>query len=193
MFKGILALGLAGALLGCGGGNGFDEILKKGKSFKDKTCACKDQACLDGVEKEMEAWFEKAAANFKGKPSKAQDEAWDKIEAEAEACEAKIKEADNAAKAAVAIAAMKASKDKMCACTDVACAEKVTSELSAQAQSMADVDGTDAQKKEAEAIGEEISKCLTKAMTPPVDPAAVPADPAAPPADPAAPPAPPAP
>jgi len=192
MFKGMLALGLAGALLGCGGGGGFDEILKKGKAFKDRTCACKDQACLDGVQKEMEAWFEKAAKNFKGEPSKAQEAAWDKMEAEAEACQAKVKEADGAVKGAAALAMMTELKNKMCACTDQACADKVGEELMASAKSMNDVKGTEAQTKEATAIAEELAKCMTKATTP-ADPPPGPGDLATPPSDPAAPSAPAAP
>jgi hypothetical protein len=192
MYKLILALGVSGLLLGCGGGNGFDGILKKGKEFKDKTCACKDQACLDGVEKEMEAWFEKAVKDFKGKPSKAQEEQWDKIEQEAEACEDKIKEADRAKQGETVLAAMKQLKDEMCACADQACADKVQQKLMEQAKATADLKPTDEQLKQATALGEELAKCMAKAMTlteptAPADPSAAPADPAAPPAAPPAP------
>ena len=193
MFKLILATGVAGLLLGCGGGDGgFDKIIKQGKVFKDKTCACTTQACLDGVEKEMEAWFEKAVGDFKGKPTKAQDEAWDKIEAEAEACEAKIKEAGRAAQGAAAIATMKGLKDKLCACADQACADKVQNELAESSKQYADYTPNEAETKEATALGEEMSKCMTKLATPPADPAA-PAAPAAAPANPDAPPTPAAP
>ena len=196
MFKLILALGATGLLLGCGGGNGFDKILKKGREFKDKTCACKDVACLEGVEKEMEAWFEKAAKDFKGEPSKAQDEAWDKIEAEAEACSDKIKDAERAKEATAALATLKQLVDRTCACTDKACTDKVQEEMTAAMTKVMTAEPTPEQQKEVDGAIEKISTCMAKVLIP-ADPAlvdpnapAAPADPAAPaaPADPAAPP-----
>ena len=75
---------------GCGGG-GADEILGKMRGFKDKVCACKDKACVDNVEKEMMEWAMKNMDKMKNmKPTKAQDEAADKIEDEMDKCKEKI-------------------------------------------------------------------------------------------------------
>lgn len=191
MHKLMMALGLTALLAACGGGKGFDEILKKGKSFKDATCACKDLACAEKVEADMDAWMEKAVKDFKGKPSKAQDEAWDKLEDEMKGCKVKLETAANDAKAAEGLAKMKGYKDQMCACADAACADKVTKDMADWMQGpgkeLASVKPSPELEKQAEALGEEMSKCMQKAMTPPVDPTAAPADPAAAPADPAAP------
>lgn len=78
---------------GCGGG-GADEILGKMRSFKDKVCACKDKACIEGVEKEMMEWAMKNMDKMKNmKPTKAQDEAADKIEDEMDKCKEKVEAA----------------------------------------------------------------------------------------------------
>ena len=186
MNKLLLTLGFVAALGACGGGGGFDEILKKGKAFKDATCACKDSACVDKVEKDMEAWMEKAAKSFKGKPSKAQDEAWDKIDDESDACKKKIKTAEADAKATAAIGKMKAFKDQACACTDAACATKVQTDMGAwaEAEGKAMSDGGDPSPeltKQIADIGQQMGECMMKAMTPPPPPPPA-ADPAAPPA-----------
>jgi hypothetical protein len=74
---------------GCGGG-GADEILGKMRSFKDKMCKCTDKACVDGVEKEMMEWAVKNMEKMKGmKPTKAQEEAADKIDDEMDKCKEK--------------------------------------------------------------------------------------------------------
>ncbi len=74
---------------GCGGG-GADEILGKMRGFKDKACKCKDKACVEGVEKEMMTWAMANMEKMKNmKPTKAQDEAADKIKDEMEKCKEK--------------------------------------------------------------------------------------------------------
>ena len=75
---------------GCGGG-GADEILGKMRGFKDKVCACKDKACVEGVEKEMMEWAMKNMDKMKNmKPTKAQDEAANKIEDEMDKCKERL-------------------------------------------------------------------------------------------------------
>jgi hypothetical protein len=129
----------------------------------------------------MQAWFEKAVAKFEGKPSKDQEEQWDKIEAEAEACSDKIKEAEREKQGAASLAVMKKLKDEMCACADEACSDKVHDKLTEQWKTDARVAPTDAQAQEISAITEEISKCRLNAIAPgaipPADPAAAPAPP----------------
>jgi hypothetical protein len=69
-----------------------DVILEKLRGFKDKTCACKDKACVERTEKEMTDWILANAESMKNiKPTKAQDEQADKLEAEMDACKTRIK------------------------------------------------------------------------------------------------------
>jgi hypothetical protein len=92
MKKILIALGSVALLAasGCGGG-GADEAIGKLRGFKDKVCACKDKACVDNVEKEMMEWAMKNMEKMKDvKPTKAQDEAADKIQDEMEKCKEKV-------------------------------------------------------------------------------------------------------
>ena len=68
------------------------EIIASMRSFKDQVCKCKDKACVDKVQKEMIDWaMERMDAMKDIKPTKAQEQEADKIEAEMDACQAKIK------------------------------------------------------------------------------------------------------
>ena len=175
MSKGILALGLAGAILACGGGGGFDGILRKARSFKDQVCACKDQACVDGVHAAMLVAFGDDQ-NFKAKPSRDQRRAWEAVRAEARTCERAIEDADGVAAAAVTITRLKASRDKLCACPDMACADVVADEVMRAVGELAGTDLADAQRTAYLAINDEVQACIAKLK--PVDPAAPPAPPA---------------
>lgn len=96
MKKILFAVASMALAAGCGGG-GADEILGKMRGFKDKVCACKDKACVEGVEKEMLEWAMKNMDKMKNlKPTKAQDEAADKIEDEMDKCKAKFEAKDEA-------------------------------------------------------------------------------------------------
>ncbi|MBK9032760.1 MAG: hypothetical protein IPL61_16075 [Myxococcales bacterium] len=75
----------------CGGGGGAAELLKKMEEAKNKTCACKDKACVDKVKEEMMGWMMKNADKFKNvKPTKAQDEKADKLDDEMDKCAEKF-------------------------------------------------------------------------------------------------------
>lgn len=77
-------------LVGCGGG-GIDGVLKEYEGYKDKMCACKDKACADKVEADATAYLMKAAEKFKdSKPSKEQDEKFDKLEDAMSECQKKV-------------------------------------------------------------------------------------------------------
>ncbi|HEY5925916.1 MAG TPA: hypothetical protein VIV11_29715 [Kofleriaceae bacterium] len=103
-----------------------------------------------------------------------------------------------------AMAKMTEFKDRMCKCAehDAKCAQGVSDEMTKWSQEQAKNQKeppkmSEEDTKKAAAIGEEMGKCMQKAMTPeapaaPADPAAAPADPAAPPAGGAAAPAAPA-
>ena len=77
-------------LVACGGG-GVDGVIKEYEGFKDKMCACKDKACAEKVEADAMAYLMKAAEKFKdSKPSKEQDEKFDKIQDAMEECSKKL-------------------------------------------------------------------------------------------------------
>jgi hypothetical protein len=69
------------------GADGADPILTKMRAFKDKVCSCRDKSCVVRVETEMVEWAMKNMDQMKNmKPTKAQDEAADRIEDEMEKC-----------------------------------------------------------------------------------------------------------
>ena len=90
MKKLALMFALVVPMAACGGG-AAGEVMKKMKDSKDKVCACKDEACVEAVKKDVEAWVEKNASKLKDfKPSKSQMEALDKIDEEIDKCEEKF-------------------------------------------------------------------------------------------------------
>ena len=77
-----------------GGGGEGDILLGKMREFKNQTCACKDMACLEKVERQAMEWMMKNADKFKDvKPTKAQDEEADKLDDEMDGCKKRISEA----------------------------------------------------------------------------------------------------
>ena len=90
MKKLALMFALVVPMAACGGG-AAGEVMKKMKDSKDKVCACKDEACVEAVKKDVAAWMEKNESKFKDfKPSKSQMEALDKIDEEIDKCEEKF-------------------------------------------------------------------------------------------------------
>lgn len=67
MFGAFMALGFS-MTAGCGGG----DLGAKMAGFADQACACKDTACLEGVQKEITAFIE---ANKSSAPSEADQKA----------------------------------------------------------------------------------------------------------------------
>ncbi len=97
MKKILIAVAMLGLAGGCGG-SAADDLLGKMKGIKNKTCACKDMACVEKVEKEGMEWMMKNADKFKNvKPSKSQDAEADKLDDEMDACKAKLKPPEPAA------------------------------------------------------------------------------------------------
>ncbi len=78
-------------VVGCGGKSGGDKIISDYEGFKDRLCKCADKACADKVQADVATWMEKMATEMKDtKPTKEQDEKFDKIEDEMEACAKKL-------------------------------------------------------------------------------------------------------
>ena len=84
-------------VVACGKGGGGDagKLISDYGALKDKLCKCADKACADGVAKETEAFMAKSMETMeKTKPTKEQDEQFDKIEDEMEACAKKFETAE---------------------------------------------------------------------------------------------------
>jgi hypothetical protein len=127
--------------------------------MKEKTCACKDAACAKKLKEEFKE--SPRRKELKKQIKALPDEDRDKIKAiddEMEACDRKLGGGEM-------IAAMTQFKDKMCACQDKTCAEKVSQEMMVWAKSHADDDSKPDSEtmKEATEISEQMSKCMMKA------------------------------
>ena len=83
-------------VVACGkGGGDAGKIISEYGGYKDRLCKCADKACADKVAEEAEAWMGKQAESMeKMKPTKEQDEQFDKIENEMEACAKKFESAE---------------------------------------------------------------------------------------------------
>jgi hypothetical protein len=160
----IVALVFAAA---CSKG-GMDAALDKMDSFKDQVCACKDEACVDGVKKDMDKWMEANKDLKKKEPSEAQKKRGDEIFKALDACKEKIEGAAGAAQVGESLTKMKGFADAMCACKDAACASKVGEEMSAFGKTVAGMKGTptEEQMKEMTDVSTRLSDCMAKAMTP---------------------------
>ncbi|HVK85598.1 MAG TPA: hypothetical protein VM513_15870 [Kofleriaceae bacterium] len=169
MMKTTVAMVCVLAAAACSKG-GIDGALDKMESFKTQMCACKDVACVDKVDSDMEKWMD-SNKDLKGKePSKAQEERGDKIFDAMRECKDKVKGAAGEAKVAEAMGKMKGFADAMCACKDTACATKVSDEMTAWSQTMAkdapDTKPTEAQMKEMTEVSTRMGECMQKAMMP---------------------------
>jgi hypothetical protein len=158
------------AMAGCK--DKWDKALSDMEGFKDKMCACKDKACVDGVEKDVDAWKTSMKDTFgKEKPPDKVDEKGSALRKEMRECQKKVEKAAGGDKAAAAVQKMTEFKDQMCACKDAACAQKVSDDMTkwgSEQAKLGDKDDMklddDAQKKLAEAT-EQMTKCMTTAMT----------------------------
>jgi hypothetical protein len=138
------------------------EVFSKMTGLKDAMCACTDVACAQRVSGEMTKWSEDQAKN----PLKLSDEETRRatsIGTEMGRC------LQRASGAGEAMAKMGEFRDEMCACSDTACAQRVSDEMATWSQEQAKDSKeppkmTDEETKEATQIGEAMGKCMQKAM-----------------------------
>jgi hypothetical protein len=160
---------------GCGKGGKIDQAISEASSFKDQMCKCADKECAEKVNAEYEKAGEKYKDSFteedvKNIP-KDKMEAMEKVEKEYRDCRRKAKKGGKGGgDMAGAMAKMSEMKDKMCACADKACADKVNEDYMKWGQEMAkNVDtsekpGEDDAKKMADVM-KSYGDCMAKAMT----------------------------
>jgi len=100
----LMVIAAAGLMFACG----KSDIVKEAGKFRDRMCACKDNTCMDKVEKDRIAWF-------KGKGKKASDDdkkAMQPIVNEYRKCISKLVKADMAKKKGAKGKGDKAEGDK---------------------------------------------------------------------------------
>jgi len=168
----VIALVFASA---CGGGD-----KAKLQAMKKAMCACKDKACTQRVEKENELWLKAFAEKFpKGEHGREIPEDLLAIVVESDKCMSAARDAEYRAEfertmlhpelrpaseaATKFIAVATTTRDQMCACKDKACADKVDADSSKLTEAILkekpDLDGSEAQDKQIEELGQAISDC----------------------------------
>ena len=134
---------------------GGAALAKEFSEMRDKVCACKDYACAEKLKDDFKS---DRGKEFKKEMKELSDKEKDKIDAieeEIKVCEKKLAGEGQ-------LTAMTQFKDKVCACNDKACADKVMQEMSVWSRSQDNDKMPDDIMKKAATIGEEMSKCISK-------------------------------
>jgi hypothetical protein len=90
--KVLLAIAGFVFIAGCGSKNAGDKIISEFEGLKDRMCKCADKACADKVNEDTTKWMQKLAEGSEkdAKPTKEQDEKFDKLGDELKACAKKL-------------------------------------------------------------------------------------------------------
>jgi hypothetical protein len=118
-------------------GDKGELMIAKMREYKATVCACKDAACVETAQKEIMDWALAHAEDLKDvKPTADQEAEATRLDGEIEACEGKLtggavagSGATPSITAAEILAKMAEYKDKVCACKDNACVEKIEIEM----------------------------------------------------------------
>jgi hypothetical protein len=135
---------------------GLASLEREFNSIKDKVCACKDAECASTLKAEFKASPRSKQIKKQIKAlSKSDQDKLETIEDEIKACEQKLGGEEQ-------LEAMVQFKDKLCACNDKVCADKVTQEMTVWGNSNKDAKLSDEDMQKASAIGDEMGKCVTR-------------------------------
>jgi hypothetical protein len=163
-----LVLCMLVAVAGCK--DKWDKALAETEAFKDRMCACKDQACVDAVNKDVDEWTEALKAKIKeDKPPDKVMEEGRKIKKEMRECEGRVEKAAGAGAMDAAMKKMIEFKNQMCACNDSKCAQKVADDMTKWGQENAKTPPgllDEAAEKQMTDVSKQFADCMTKAMTP---------------------------
>ncbi|HUQ01211.1 MAG TPA: hypothetical protein VM261_01895 [Kofleriaceae bacterium] len=164
-------------------GDKGELMLSKMREYKTTVCECKDAACIETAQKEIMDWAVAHADELKDvKPSAEQDAEADRLDGEIEACESKLTGSASAGgggasgggtsgggatiTAAEILAKMAEYKNRVCACKDSACVDKVEIEMGewarANMESMMALTPTKAEDAEADKIQADMTACREK-------------------------------
>jgi hypothetical protein len=147
-----------------GGAGAIAEQLRK---YRDQLCACKDVACTEAVHKALKDWEETVPAE-PGSLPKNEQQMINEIDDQMKDCRRKIAESDEAAVVKEMLAKLEGFKDKVCACADVACTDRVGQEMLDFSKSLSqakDVKGSAGDEARAKVILEEYKACAEKVKT----------------------------
>ena len=126
------------------------------KGMKDKVCACADAKCAEKLKDDFKESPRRKEIKKQMKALSEKDkEKIDAIEDEIKACESKLSGGEQ-------LATMIEFKDKICACTNKECADKVTQEMTVWGKSHVDSKLSEGDMKKASEIGEAMGKCIAK-------------------------------
>jgi hypothetical protein len=141
----------------------LDEAIAKLSALRDRTCACKDLACAEAVQQELEP-LELAYADVKDDPA---------LEARARpvfealvACHDRLEAAQAPSRSSQAIDELRTLRDRACACKDEACGVAVLDDLTALGTRYKDDRPSDDLAALAKQIAEQLMECVAK-VTPP--------------------------
>jgi len=142
------------------------------EQLKMKTCACADLPCVEKVGLEHQAWKAKAKTALAGvKSTKAQEERGTRLDDEMKACYRWVEAglgsgaggSEANAKIEIALVELERLRNKLCACTDAACADQVTAEKKAWEVAMRQKMGTakpdDKQKQRGQLFEDGMQEC----------------------------------
>lgn len=167
----LIILVIAAAAAACGGkssGNKVDQALDALEGFKNRGCACADQACFGKVQGEMEAWAKAHANEINGATAtKAQGARAETIDRAMIECQEKFGvTTDNLERAQEMVRELRGYQIQFCACPDAECVATVDAAMKQWAQSRADelkkLKPTKAQDDEAAAIERQIKDCIVR-------------------------------
>jgi hypothetical protein len=157
--------------------NKVDQALDALEAFKDRGCACADQACFGKVQGEMEAWARAHAQEINGATAtKAQGARAETIDRAMIECQEKFGvTTDNHERAQQMVRELRGFQIQFCACPDIECIATTDAAMKQWAQSRADelkkLKPTKAQDDEAATIERQIKECITRIQaSPPLSP-----------------------
>ena len=135
---------------------GAGALSKAMRDMRDKVCACKDYDCARKLKDDFKSSpqsqeFEKAAKDL----SPEDEEKLEKIEDE-------IKECENKLAGEQQLGALTQFKDRVCACTDKVCADKVLQEMSVWSKSQDHTRLSEDVRQKATDISKAMADCMAK-------------------------------
>ncbi|MEJ7601465.1 MAG: hypothetical protein WKG01_26410 [Kofleriaceae bacterium] len=118
----------------------FERELVSLEQLKTRTCACADLPCVEKIGLEYQTWKASAKIALAGKkPNKVQEERGNRLEDEMKACYRWVEAglgsgaggSEANAQVEIALVELERYRDKLCACSDVGCADNITEEKKA--------------------------------------------------------------
>lgn len=107
----------------------LEQFLASEQAYRDRACACPDVACMAAAAKDWDHLVLRDPPPADLQPTDAQNERAMALIREVDACKARF--APSGADLSEAVTALGGFADRLCACADAACRDKVQAELQA--------------------------------------------------------------